>query len=362
MREVEQLERYSVPDTDRDILARLTRDTGPAQIKEPRRERPIEKAAPNRRLALIAALVAAMLASSLLTYLAIRWSGAQPAAQQSAAAGTSPAPAAAPSGPGVALDASGFVVARNKASVSSDITGRIHSIQVDLGQKVRAGDIIAVLDDREVKIRLNAARLQMRDDQIAAENARVQLKLEEEQFRRVSSLSGSGYVSRTSLGQAQAALENARTRLAQTELARVNGANNYESARILVERHVIRAPFAGVIIEVTARPGETVSPTSGGNSFIRTGIVQLVDPNSLYITAEVPERQIGSVRVGTPVEVASAGTTTRSSVAWISPVSNRQRGIIEVGINLPASARDFRDGMEVDVRFLNPRPGAGQAS
>jgi RND family efflux transporter MFP subunit len=345
-------------DTDGDILARLANVAAPKPIPggRSRQARPQAKGRP--RWLSAGAVLGAMLLTAVATHQFVRWNDGPvaPAASEVSAAKEGAGEAVAvPAGGDVVLEASGFVVARNKASVSSDITGRVASIAVELGQVVRAGQVIAVLDDREAKLRLNAARLQMQNDRLDADSARVQAQLEQDRFARLSTLAGSGFASRASFEQGQAALDSARIRVNQAAVGRVNGANSYEAAKIFVERHVIRAPFGGVITEVTARPGETVSPTSGGGSFIRTGIVQLIDPASLYITAEVPEKQIGAVSVGAPVEIVSAsrqGPAIRTSVAWISPISNRQRGIIEVGLNLPASARGLIDGMEVDVRFL----------
>lgn len=258
----------------------------------------------------------------------------------------------------VALEAAGFVVARNKASVSSDITGRIRSIEVVIGQRVRQNDVIAVLDDREAKIRLAGAALRIDQNRLAARSADVALELERTRFKQFETLAEQNFVSEQSLNQARAEFETAQIQSQSSAVQQADGENSLQAAKIFVERHVIRAPFDGVIVEVTARPGETVSPTSGGNSFIRTGIVQLVDPDSLYVVAEVPERQVVPLRVGQPVEITSkalSGAAHSSRVAWIAPISNRQRGIVEVGIELIKPKARFIDGMEVEVRFLKAK-------
>jgi HlyD family secretion protein len=255
----------------------------------------------------------------------------------------------------IALEAAGFVVARNKASVSSDITGRIRSIDVILGQHVKEGDIIAVLDDREAKIRLAGARLRVDQNKLAAQSANVALELESLRFKQFEILVKQKFVSELSYDQARAELEDAQIQSKSTAVQQADGENSLQAAKIFAERHIIRAPFDGIIVEVTARPGETVSPTSGGNSFIRTGIVQLIDPDSLYVVAEVPERQVVPLQVGQSVEIVSkalGGAVHLSRVDWIAPVSNRQRGIVEVGIELVDPAVRFIDGMEVEVRFL----------
>lgn len=255
----------------------------------------------------------------------------------------------------VILEAPGYAVARNKASVSSDITGRIQAIEVVIGQWVSEGDIIAVLDDREARLRLTSAEFKIEQSKLEADRAKVALQLERQKFERTLDLSKQKVISDAAFDQAKAALEIAVIEAEQARVASLNAVNEHDAAQIFVERHVIRAPFDGIIVEVTAQEGETVSPTSGGGSFIRTGIVHLVDPHNLYIVAEVPERQFGTINVGQPVEVAGKGTDGAvhlSQVEWIAPVSSRQRGVVEVGISLPKLFDKFIDGMEIDVRFL----------
>lgn len=300
-------------------------------------------------------------ASSLLTYILIGKTAPAVAADANATpplAGSAamPGSAAIAADPGVSLEASGYVVARNKASVSSDITGRVQSIRVVVGQKVKKGDVIAELDDREARLRLTAAELMISQNRLAAQNARVTLGLERDKVAQMKGLREQKFVSNSMYDQASASHESAQIQVEAADVTMADGENSLRAARIFVERHVIRAPFDGVVVEVSARPGETVSPTSSGNSFIRTGIVQLVDPVSLYVVAEVPERQVQPIQVGQPVDIvgkAVGGAIFPSKVAWVAPVSNRQRGVVEVGIDLTDQSRRFIDGMEVDVRFKN---------
>jgi HlyD family secretion protein len=335
-----------------DLLARLAhteRAAAPAREPEP---------APARKpWALIAvAIVSSAALSSLLT---AGLSGkANPVATTAAPAAVTPAQAVA-SAPGqpVALEAAGYVVARNKSSVSSDITGRIKSISVVVGQSVKQGEVIANLDDREALLRLNAAEIRLTQSRLAAENARVLLQHEGDKLAKLKQLAGQNYVSDAAYKQVTAAHDTAAIQVRAADAQKAEAENALAAARIFVERHVIRAPFSGIVSAMSASAGETVSPTSGGaNSFIRSGIVQLVDPVSLYVVAEVPERQVQPIHVGQKVEVAgkSAGANTfTSTVTWVAPVSNRQRGVVEVGIDLTDPSRRFIDGMEVSVRFIN---------
>lgn len=348
-----------------EILARLAQDERRLPGSEARDALGSER---KSLFAIVSGLMAVAVLSSLATWYFLQPGGQAKPELTPLETSTTPAPSVqtprVPS-PGAVLEATGFVVARNKASVSSDITGRIHSIEVVLGQRVKKGDVIAVLDDREARLRLSAAELRVRQGRLAEKSAQVTARLEEDRFRQMERLVGGQYVSDAMYDQTRAAYENSLIQSKSASVSLSDGENSLQAARIFVERHVIRAPFDGIIVDVSARPGETVSPTSGGNSFIRTGIVQLVDPDSLYVVAEVPERQVVPIREGQPVEIVgkSLGREVHATrVEWIAPISNRQRGIVEVGMDLENPKVRFIDGMEVDVRFMKQQVGPSGAN
>ena len=85
---------------------------------------------------------------------------------------------------------------------------------------------------------------------------------------------------------------------AQTESAFASAAAaraDYNNARVQVGRYAIRAPFAGVVVEKNAQPGEIISPVSAGGGFTRTGICTIVDMSSLEVQVDVNEQYIGRV-------------------------------------------------------------------
>lgn len=340
-----------------DLLARLDHRGRGAEEARGAQFRP----APSRSWVVpVLAIAVTAVASSLLTY-GLIGKAAPDVTSSVADAGIAPLKDSSPAELDVTLEVAGYVVARNKASVSSDITGRVQSIQVVVGQRMRKGEVIAELDDREARLRLAAAELNIAHTRLAAQSAGVALNLERDRLAQMKGLREKQFVSNSMYDQASASYDNAKIEVEAANVAMAESENTLRAARIFVERHVIRAPFDGVVVEVSARPGETVSPTSSGNSFIRTGIVQLVDPVSLYVVAEVPERQVQPIRVGQPVDIVGksvGGEVFPSRVVWVAPVSNRQRGVVEVGIDLTDPSQRFIDGMEVDVRFRN-QPGAG---
>ena len=359
----------SRPDAPVDLLARLAHTE--RLVGDARRHEPSAKPASKRWLLLAIAITASAGLASLATYGLLSSSSLKAAAGQGAASGSPTSAPTRPVGdtaasPGAALETSGYVVARNKASVSSDITGRVESIAVVVGQTVNKGEVIAKLDNREARLRLAAAQITLTQSQLAVENARVIMTHEREKLEQLKGLVEQKFVSEATYKQAVATLDSAAIQVKTAEANMADARNSLLAARIFVERHVIRAPFDGVVVAVSAGPGETVSPTSGGgNSFIRSGIVQLVDPISLYVVAEVPERQVQPIHVGQEVEIVGKSASRAAfaaRVTWVAPVSNRQRGVVEVGIDLTDPTRRFIDGMEVDVRFFDSKAGSQKSN
>jgi HlyD family secretion protein len=289
----------------------------------------------------IASVLAAVALAVLLTWALVRDTTPSTAA---APAVRDPTPETAPMSPDAApvplprttgLVASGYVTARRQATVSAEIAGRISEVLVEEGTPVEAGDILARLDDARAQL-----DLELIDAQIAAAEARVQsfdaqTREAAAVLARLERLLDLAYEVEASVTASRAQLQSleAQLRAAQAELstARVRRASQVD----LVDRHVVRAPFAGVVIAKNAQVGEILSPASAGGGFTRTGIATLVDMASLEIEVDVNEGQIQRVRAGQPVEAildAYPGWRIPARVEAIIPTADRSRATIRVRV------------------------------
>ena len=187
------------------------------------------------------------------------------------------------------LNASGYVVARRLATVSSKVTGRITDVMFEEGASVTEGQVLARLDpataraDHLVATRsLEASRRSLREIEVRLDDARKTLA-------RNRSLVERALVSRSVLDASEAEVGALEARL-DAAAAEVNVAQ----ARVAVSQQglddlEVRAPFAGVVISKDAQPGETVSPISAGGGFTRTGIATIVDMESREIEVAAHE-------------------------------------------------------------------------
>ena len=261
--------------------------------------------------------------------------------------------AAANNGESGNLAASGYVVARRKATVAAEITGKVVEVFIDEGMTVTEGQIVARLDSvlAEKDYELAQSRVEAADAAIAAITADLQDATRI--MSRVQTLSQKNFATEADLtkAQARAGVLAAQLRQAQSqfETAKIDARR---SASIL-DKHQIRAPFAGVIVERSAQPGEMISPMSVGG-FTRTGICTIVDMDSIEIEVDVNEAFIGRVAAGGAVNAvldAYPDWTIPASVIAIVPTANREKATVKVRIRFVQKDPRILPDMAVKVTF-----------
>ena len=267
-----------------------------------------------------------------------------------------------PSANGAVLNASGYVVARRLATVSSKVTGRVSEVLFEEGAAVEAGQVLARLDpatvraEHEVAARgLEAARRGLREIEVRLTDARRTLE-------RNRSLVASRLVAQSVLDASEADVNALGARLAAAR-AEVDVAE----AQVGLSRQAladleIRAPFTGVVISKDAQPGETVSPMSAGGGYTRTGIATLVDMDSREVEVDVNEAYINRVRSGQKVECvldAYPDWKVPAHVISIVPTADRQKATVRVRIGLDQLDLRILPDMGIKVSFLEE---AGSAS
>src|SRR5215470_875439 len=308
----------------------------------------------------VAVLALAVLAAWLLGPPLPSVGGAErPLSAQSQHPPATPAPAAAVvTAPrqGGGLTASGYVVARRKATVAAEITGKVVELFVDEGMVVEAGQVVAKLDSVLAEADLTLAQSRATAAEAAATAIAADLKDAERILGRVQSLAQKSIASEADLTKAEARVDVLRAQLGQAQA-------NYQTARLDAERsatvldkHKIRAPFGGVVVERSAQPGEMISPISAGGGFTRTGICTIVDMGSIEIEVDVNEAFIGRVRAGGTISAvldAYPDWTIAASVIAIVPTANREKATVRVRIGLQQKDPQILPDMAVKVSFLS---------
>jgi RND family efflux transporter MFP subunit len=276
------------------------------------------------------------------------------------------AAAVAASGGGQAgslLDASGYVVARREATVSSKVTGKVIEVLIEEGQHVAAGQVIARLDDSNARAALAQAQAQAGAAGASLRVAQVALAEAEPRYRRNVRVHQSGYLSDQAVEDARAAYDTARYNV---DLARRQASAAHATVDIYrraIDDTVVRAPFAGVVTAKAAQPGEIVAPVAGGG-FTRTGIGTIVDMDSLEVQVDVAESFINRVSAGMPVSVvlnAYPDWTIPAEVIAVIPTADRSKATVSVRIALKTRDARIVPEMGARVSFLAPTRAAAKS-
>lgn len=270
-----------------------------------------------------------------------------------------PVPAAAPAVPRAgSLVASGYIVARRKATVAAEITGRIVDVLVEEGMRVEEGQVLARLDAALAEIDLSLARAAVDQAQATVAGHQADLRDAESTLKRVRSLSRNANASEADLIKAQARVDSLRAQIraaqAQIETAKLDVSRRAEQ----LSKYTIAAPFSGVVIDKNAQPGEIISPVSAGGGFTRTGICTIVDMDSLEVEVDVNEAYIGRVVAGQRVEaVLDAYPDWRipARVIAVVPTANRDKATIQVRIGFDGRDPRILPDMAAKVTFLEDR-------
>src|ERR1700728_845213 len=177
-----------------------------------------------------------------------------------------------PAAAGSILDASGYVVARRQATVASKITAKMVELDIEEGDHVNAGQIIAKLDDTNIRAALNQASAQLDYAKAGLAETQVNLTNAERDYERQKTMLQGHFVSQSTVDNAQTTVDAMRAQLA-TQRSNVDVvARAVSVAERNLDDTVVRAPFSGIVTVKAAQPGEMVSPVSAGGGFTRTRI------------------------------------------------------------------------------------------
>src|SRR2546426_1317635 len=254
-----------------------------------------------------------------------------------------PATMVSPARSGAILVASGYVVAQRKAAVASKGTGRLVYLGVVEGDRVRAGQVIARIEDADVKAQLAQAQANL-------QLSRAELHDAERSQGRERFLSDSGASSQASLDAAEARYQRVKAGIAAAEAA-------VDATQVALENTVIRAPFDGTVLTKNADVGEVVAPLAA-SAFSKSAVVTIADLRSLQVEADVAESNLEAISLDQPCEIvldAYPDVRYPAVVARIVPTADRAKATVQVKVAFRSYDARVLPEMSAKVHFL-PRP------
>ena len=254
------------------------------------------------------------------------------------------------------LDASGYIVARRRATVSSKVTGKVVKVMLEEGQRVEAGQVIALLDDSNWRAALSQSKAQLQQAEANVDSSQTAFDDAKPIFERAEKQKAAAVISAQSFDESHAQYNVARNNLLISQRGLEAARAGVEVAQRSLEDTVIRAPFAGIVTEKAAQPGEMVSPISAGGGFTRTGIGTIVDMDSLEVEVDVSENFINRVRPEQPVNIklnAYPDWDIPGSVIAMIPTADRAKATVKVRIAIKQKDPRIIPEMGARVAFLS---------
>ena len=239
------------------------------------------------------------------------------------------------------LTASGYVVAQRQASVSSKGTGVMIYLGVVEGDKVKKGQIMARLDDRDIIAQLDEAKSSL-------ELYRAQSTEVENNYNREKELFARGLSSQQSLDQAESGYKSLLANISMAE-ARIR------AAEVSLENMIIRAPFDGTVLTKNAEVGEIVAPF-GASTTSRAAVVTIADMTSLMIEADVSESNIDRIKTNQDCEIVLDAYPQKSYPGYvfkIVPTADRSKATVMVKVGFKEYDSRVLPEMSAKVSFLS---------
>jgi RND family efflux transporter MFP subunit len=255
----------------------------------------------------------------------------------------------------VVLNSSGYVVAQRKAAIASKATGRLEWLGVAEGSRVKAGEVIARLDNRDVVAQAQSAEAAVRAARAALEQAKAEEWDAATSLKRSQDLLAKGFVSQAAVDSAKMRADRATAGVASADAAIGVAEANARNAQVAVDFTLIRAPFDGVILSKSANVGDMVTPFSSAADS-KGAVVTMADMATLEVEADVAEASLSKIAVGQPCEItldALPDARFKGRISRIVPTVDRAKATVMTKVQFDAIDPRILPDMSAKVSFLS---------
>lgn len=245
-----------------------------------------------------------------------------------------------PSQANAVLTASGYVVAQRKAAVASKATGRLEYLSVVEGDRVKKGQVLARIEDTDMRASLDQARANLQLNEADLKDAAQWLD-------RQKKLLQSGVSTQADYDGAEARY---RRVLASIDVAKAA----VTGTAVALENTLIRAPFDGTVLTKNADVGEMVAPMAASASS-KSAVVTIADMGSLQVEADVSESNIERIVPNQPCEItldAYPAVRYQGYVAKVVPTADRAKATVMVKVGFKSYDSKVLPEMSAKVLFL----------
>jgi len=296
------------------------------------------------------------------------------------------------------LVAGGYVVAHHKIQLGTKVLGRVAWIGVEKGDRVKKGQVLVRLDDREYRAQVEQARgavqaaearlrqletgsrpEEIQQARARLDESRANLRNAQANLERTEGLAREGVVSREALDNARAQFDMARAQAdaaekiyelvrigprreeidqARAQVEQARGALRFAETQL--EATQIHSPIDGTVLERLVEMGEMVTTMFVGERGAKSSVVSLADLNDLQVELDISQTEFARVSLGQPCGVvpdAFPDRRYRGVVAEIAPEANRQKATVQVKVQVQNPDGYLRPEMNARVFFEDPKTG-----
>jgi HlyD family secretion protein len=260
------------------------------------------------------------------------------------------------------LNATGYVVAQRKAAVASKATGRLEWLGVREGSRVKHGEVIARLENRDVTAAMDQAAAGIRVAEANLEQGEAELHEADRSLSRSRDLLAKNFVSQAAHDTAVARYEKAKAAISGLKAAIGVAQANHHAAQIAVDQTLIRAPFEGVVLTKNANIGDVITPFSSALGS-QAAVVTMADMSTLEVEADVSESNLGNVKLDQPCEIqldALPEIRFRGRVLRLVPTVDRAKATVMAKIRFEQLDPRILPEMSAKVAFLSQEMPKGE--
>lgn len=253
----------------------------------------------------------------------------------------------------------GTVKACRRAKLSAPAGGQISRLLVKKGQRVKANQVLLELWDKDLQAQEQLAQEQLATAQTQAHQACVQADLADKEADRARQLKESGFISAEGLDQkvSSAIVARAGCKAASSQIEQSR--SRIAVARAGLQRMVLRAPFAGIVADISGELGEYATPSPPG--ILTLPAIDLIDDSCMYVSAPIDEVDAANVKVGQVARItidAIKGRIFAGKVKRIAPyvleIEKQSRTVeVEVGFSERPEAENLLVGYSADVEIVH---------
>jgi HlyD family secretion protein len=259
------------------------------------------------------------------------------------------------------LNASGYVVAERKASVAAKTTGRLVWIGVEEGSRVKKGEILAKLENEDVRAAMDQAAANLKVAYDNLKQAKAELDDATLNLKRNKDLLERNFIARSDYDTAFARREKAVGAYGAANSAIAANKAALQSSKVALEYTLIRAPFDAVVLTKNADLGDIITPL-GATANVQAAVVTIADLSSQLVEADVSESNIGKVKLKMPCEIqldAIPEARFMGAVHMIVPTADRSKATVMVKVRFNERDPRVLPEMSAKVAFLSRdiRPG-----